>query len=147
MLWSCIPIQSRRILLRFAHRTGADRNFKGPFYNIGRLGCRLKEGNGARWSRLGSVGHILPRRFARFRFASLGYTEMTESSEHQTAPPDLDAADEHALVARGQGADAVHTIWFERPQNQGLELWAYSDKMSYARGDEVVLYVHTTARG
>jgi len=66
---------------------------------------------------------------------------LTKPSEHL----DTKTRPEQALVTRGQGADAVHTIWFERPEHKGLELWAYSDKLSYAQGDEVVLYVHTTA--
>jgi hypothetical protein len=67
------------------------------------------------------------------------------SEDEEVVPLGLDPDYEYEISARGPGADAVHTAWFERPSNKGLEIWGYTDRVSYSAGDEIVLHVHTTA--
>lgn len=48
-----------------------------------------------------------------------------------------------------QGGNWINQIagWYEFPTNDRneLEVWGYTDKLSYAPGDEVSLHVNTTA--
>jgi hypothetical protein len=41
---------------------------------------------------------------------------------------------------------AMARWWYEIPRGEAGEIWCYTDRISYAAGDEVVFYVHTTAR-
>ena len=58
---------------------------------------------------------------------------------------DFSGSHDWGLSPRSQGPDAVHTTWFERPTGQGLEIWCYTDRLSYQRDEELPIRVHTTA--
>ena len=66
------------------------------------------------------------------------------SEDEKMVPLGLSPDLEYSMEVRTQGTDAVHTAWFERPTGQGFEIWGYTDEISYAVGDTVVLHVHTT---
>lgn len=66
------------------------------------------------------------------------------SDESRNAPLGLSADQEYTVEPRAPGADSIHTTWFERPTGEGLEIWGYSDRISYSVGDEIVVFVHST---
>jgi hypothetical protein len=72
---------------------------------------------------------------------------VTEVRSIPPSTPTYDYSGRHdwALSPRSQWPDAVHTTWFERPTGQGLEIWCYTDRLSYRREEEVPIRVHTTA--
>jgi len=66
------------------------------------------------------------------------------SEDEKTVPLGLSPDHEYGIESRIAGPDAVHTAWFERPSGEALEIWGYTDEISYAAGDTVILHVHTT---
>ena len=51
-------------------------------------------------------------------------------------------------IARGQWFSATHTHWYEFPTDDPaqLEVWCYTDKLSYAPGETVQFHTNTTAQ-
>ncbi len=51
------------------------------------------------------------------------------------------------ILRQPQGMTAVETWWYEAPGSDEPEIWCYTDRMSYAPGEEIVFSVHSTTPG
>ena len=76
------------------------------------------------------------------------HSDITQESAEATVNSQIAAPPYRRAYPRGQGFDAIKINVFEAPMEDPdyLEVWCYTDKLSYHPGDAVEFHVSTTAK-